>query len=190
MKSTLIKIIFSISLIFLPKIKAQQSLPLTNGTSTNGISKTIIEPKSNSNRYYYSNGSIKEIRETSNNKLHGTWKLFYDNGQLKKEGVFNNDKIHGQWKIYDQKGRLIFIENYNNGDEDGIWKAFYSNGKTKIEGTFIKGKRQGAWKTYSEFGELRKIITFEDDIEKRELILDDKSKDLNFFSINQSIGNY
>ncbi|WP_299441162.1 toxin-antitoxin system YwqK family antitoxin [uncultured Aquimarina sp.] len=189
MKNILFKLLFLVSFIFFSKVNSQELALLTDKTKDSSSINTRT-PKSNQKVFYYPNGSIKEVRETANNKLNGSWKFFYANGQLKKEGNFLNDKTHGLWKIYYSNGALLFIEHYKNGKESGIWKAFHPDGKINIEGEFIKGKRQGQWKVYNELGALERIVTFENDIEKSELVLDHKSTDLNFFSVNQSIGNY
>ncbi|MDH7444148.1 toxin-antitoxin system YwqK family antitoxin [Aquimarina sp. 2201CG14-23] len=186
MKKILYTSLFGLHLIFCIHLNSQETILVKNQNPT---VDTIIQ-ENNIHTYYYDNGAIKEIRETFNNTLHGSWKLFYANGKLKKEGAFKNDKVHGNWRIYDTEGRLVFIENYNNGIEQGVWKAFYSNQKIKIEGMFIEGKRQGQWKLYKDTGQLDKIVTFEDDKKTKETIIKNNLMDVNFFSVNRSIGNY
>ncbi|WP_378176291.1 toxin-antitoxin system YwqK family antitoxin [Aquimarina sp. SS2-1] len=189
MKNLFTKSFFVVCLIFFSKGNAQE-LALLTKNSSDSTSITIKTRNSKQGTRYYDNGTIKELREMVNNQLEGNWKYFYSNGQLMKEGGFKNNRAEGIWKIYDKKGNLVYLENYKNGIEQGTWKAFHPDGKLKIEGVFVKGKRQGNWKIYNSSGVIVKIITFEDDIEKSKLILDHKPVDLNFFSVNQSIGNY
>ncbi len=170
-------------------MNSQESAILTD-KMFDSTSTTDVLPTNNQHILYYSNGSVKEIREFRDGKLNGFWKYFYTDGKLKKEGSFLRDKEHGTWKAYDQKGSLLFIENYKEGIENGIWKSFYPNGKVKLEGAFVNGKRQGTWKIYNDRGVLERIITFENDLEKSTSILNTESIDLNFFSMDQSIGNY
>ncbi|MGY3794245.1 toxin-antitoxin system YwqK family antitoxin [uncultured Aquimarina sp.] len=189
MRTAFLKYTFIVTIIFISKTQSQE-LVLSSTTNTSNISENIGTNGNTKKTLHYSNGTIKEIRETKNDVLHGLWKFFFSNGELKKEGAFSQGKSIGTWKIYNKKGQLIFIENYKNGNEHGTWKAFFPNGNVKIEGEFVSGKRQGPWKVYTENGVLKKLITFEDDIEKGEIELNDPSKDLNFFSVQQSIGNY
>ncbi|MFD2565673.1 toxin-antitoxin system YwqK family antitoxin [Aquimarina rubra] len=189
MKNILFKPLSLVSLIFFSIGSSQELALLTNKTKDSTPVVKKID-NTNQNTFYYSDGTIKEIRETVNNKLEGSWKYFHSNGQLKKEGTFKNNKAEGIWRVYNKNGTLVFVENYKNGIEQGIWKAFDPDGKIKIEGTFVQGKRQGTWKVYNQSGGIEKIVTFEDDIEKSELILNHKPADLNFFSVSQSIGNY
>lgn len=189
MRTAFLKYIFIVTIIFVSKIQSQE-LVLSSTKNTSNFSGNPETKTSTKKTLHYDDGTIKEIRETKNDVLHGRWKFFFNNGELKKEGSFSQGKSIGTWKIYNKEGQLIFIENYKNGNEHGIWKAFFSNGNIKIEGEFVYGKRQGPWKVYTENGVLQKLITFEDDIEKNEIELNDPSKDLNFFSVHQSIGNY
>jgi len=191
MKNTHFTSLVVLSLVFFYEIQAQQLVLKPNKDAITNTSKNI-KPQitTNTDTFYYDNGAIKEIRKTTNDKLHGSWKLFYANGQLKKEGAFENDKTHGEWKIYSEKGALLFIENYNNGNEHGDWKAFHPNGKIKIEGAFIHGKRQGTWSMYHPSGTLEKLITFEDDQEKSELIIEGVPIHHSLFSLSSSISNF
>lgn len=190
MKNTRFTSLLFLSLVFFYEIQAQQLVLSPNNDVIQDTSTKINTHISNTDIFYYSDGTIKEIRKTTNDKLHGSWKLFYANGQLKKEGTFENDKAQGAWKIYSENGVLLYIENYKKGIEHGNWKAFHSNGKTKIEGAFVDGKRQGAWKVYHPSGVIAKIIIFEDDQEKSELILKETFINPSLFSLNSSISNY
>ncbi|KAA1242641.1 toxin-antitoxin system YwqK family antitoxin [Aquimarina sp. RZ0] len=147
-------------------------------------SKKIIEKR------YYISGELKEIRETIDGKLTGNWKLYHKNGKLKKEGNFYNAAPHGTWKIYNKKGKLVFIENYEKGIEHGIWKTLHPNGEVKIEGEFIQGKRQGNWNIYDYSGKTKKIVVFEDDMEKSELLPENSPIEIDLFSHHQSLTNF
>jgi len=190
MKNTRFISILLLSLVFLSEIQAQQLVLVSKHHPIHNASQNVKTQITTTDIFYYSNGAVKEIRKTTNNKLQGSWKIFYTNGQLKKEGNFQNDKTHGEWKIYSKKGALVSIENYNKGNEHGDWKSFHTNGKIKVEGVFVDGKRQGPWRVYDHSGTIEKIITFEDDQEKSELILEGTSIDPSLFSLSSSISNY
>jgi len=185
MKKIIISSFFLLYLITLNKAIAQEST-----TDINKVNTTPVIKKSTPMKLYYPNGSIKEIREIVDQKLHGSWSYFHHNGQLKKEGSFINNNPHGIWKTYDLEGNMILIENYTMGVENGIWKSFYANGQLKTEGAFVNGKRQGRWNLHSYSGALEKTISFIDDQEQNNLITPHKSKNTNLFSANQSVNNY
>ncbi|MBW1297694.1 toxin-antitoxin system YwqK family antitoxin [Aquimarina litoralis] len=189
MRTSHLKYILAVSIIFISKIQSQE-LVLSSTNNVSNVSEDAEKSSNNMKTLYYSDGSKKEIRKTIDNKLDGIWKLFFRNGQLKKEGGFVQGKAIGTWKVYNKEGQLTFIENYKNGYEHGTWKAFFTDGTLKIEGDFIQGKRQGQWKIYNEKGSLTKIVNFKDDMEINEIIINDQAKDLNFFSLTNSIGNY
>jgi len=178
-----------LTLLFLNPLISQELALLTNETTIRTSEIKNVQ-KVKKDTLYYDNGAIKEIKEIQYHALNGLWKYFYIHGQLKKEGAFKNNNMHGSWKTYDTEGTLIFVENYTNGIESGIWKAFYPNGKLEIEGTFIKGKRQGQWKVYQPSGVLEKIITFDNDQKKSELILKNNPKNSDQFISNPLLTNF
>lgn len=78
--------------------------------------------------YYFTDGSIIEIRTFRNGDKHGTWLQYNENGALVSLAKYRRDKKHGNWKIWDDAGQLRYSLNYKNGEKSGVWEMWDENG--------------------------------------------------------------
>lgn len=167
--------------------------------NTDGIGNNYGEWK-----YYYENGSLKEINNYKDGKEDGKNIKYYKNGQLKFEGQHiegdrygkfiwykEDGKIKeaielqrdskyeialGKWKYYDN-GQLKSVELYRR-EELVEWKYYYDNGQIKELKQFYKQKRTGAWKYYYKSGELRRLANYNNDMPQGEFKLYHKNGQL------------
>jgi antitoxin component YwqK of YwqJK toxin-antitoxin module len=120
----------------------------------------------------FDDGSPSEIGFYRNGLLHGKFYVFDDSGAKIKEMEFRNGKINGVYREFFE-GKLLFQEEYKNGEEHGNAVYYISGGDfVHLEGTYQFDKKRGYWIEYDAFGVLR-LTLYEDDGEEVILFQDE-----------------
>jgi hypothetical protein len=68
-------------------------------------------------RYWYSDGTLKEIINWKEGRKDGVYKIFNDQGKLIAKGYFKNDLIHGKFYTYDNSEKITATKKYRYGKE-------------------------------------------------------------------------
>jgi antitoxin component YwqK of YwqJK toxin-antitoxin module len=79
--------------------------------------------------YFFGDGTKKEVRHFSHNKMHGTWITWNEAGMKIAEARYNNGKKHGKWFIWDEDGTLRYEMEYADGSKIGVWKIWSDDGE-------------------------------------------------------------
>ncbi len=95
----------------------------------------------------------------------GIVKTYYESGTVYEVGQFKDGKLHGYRKIHFDDGKVEVEETYVEGAFHGPYIKYYNNGKKKIEGNYEDGSMEGVWKTYYEDGSLKEEVTMHDNLE-------------------------
>jgi len=89
---------------------------------------------------------------------------YNDDGIKLKEGNYKNSKEEGKWILYYETGDKLGEGNYINGNREGKWIFYNKTGGKQGEGNFVNDKYENKWIYYYETGEIKKIISYENDI--------------------------
>jgi antitoxin component YwqK of YwqJK toxin-antitoxin module len=98
---------------------------------------------------YYSDSTIKIIKNYNEDIKQREFILFYKSGKIQYEVVFNSDTIVGEAKNYFENGVIKAKGNRRNGE----WITYHVNGKIASIENFQNGKLHGDVVMYNEEGE-------------------------------------
>ena len=91
-------------------------------------------------KYWYDDGTLKEVGRFANDERAGDWKEYHDNGQLEATGAYTDGKRGGDWLYYDDEGALIQKSAFTNGEKNGITYYYTADGVVAREATFAEGE--------------------------------------------------
>jgi antitoxin component YwqK of YwqJK toxin-antitoxin module len=147
---------------------------------------------------YYSDGTVKAIRNYVNGKPHGKFIDYNAKGNVEREMNFKDGEQDGPEITYDSEGNVRAQTNYaagkttgtqvrnfsdyvqmanydGNGELDGEYFEIFNNGNVKSKGKYIHGKKEGVWETGRKDG--KKIAT-------EEYLAGDKVKETAYYTDN------
>jgi antitoxin component YwqK of YwqJK toxin-antitoxin module len=133
-------------------------------------------------KVYYSDGSVKSVRNYVDGKPHGKFIDYNSKGVVEHETNYRDGKQDGPEISYDSDGKVrsqtiysdgkptgaqvqtfsdyLLAANYDaNGNLDGDYSEIFLNGNVKIKGKYVHGKKEGVWETGRKDG--KKITTEE-----------------------------
>ena len=132
-----------------------------------------IDGDLNQELFYFESGQVKEEKNYSNDKLHGTCKLYYENEyiddplQLEKEMKYNNGNLIEAILYYDNGERKQLIEADSQMKNYYHEINYYPNGQRASEGMKFQpenGKNKllyGNWIWYDEDGVIKQEKTYD-----------------------------
>jgi hypothetical protein len=68
-------------------------------------------------RYWYPDGTLKEIITWNRGVKHGSYALYNDYGKIVAKGRFKHNKLHAKFYTYSLEGKVISRKRYRNGNE-------------------------------------------------------------------------
>jgi antitoxin component YwqK of YwqJK toxin-antitoxin module len=107
----------------------------------------LVGCKMETEKTYYSNGSIRDETETIDGKRNGVYKAYFPNGTLAAAINFIDDKKDGVAYYYYENGTLKLMMWYENDISNGVCKTYYPNGQIRSVGCLYNGIKAG-WTTY------------------------------------------
>ncbi len=114
-----------------------------NSKDTAEIRNYLLGKEDGTWKKYYSNHSIKEIREFKEGRKVGKMISYWDNKNKMVECFFGDDEYEGTYKEWNKNGQVIMNMNYVKGHEVGTQQMFYDNGKVRSNYVIKDGKRFG-----------------------------------------------
>ena len=123
--------------------------------SHNGDNKEYTAKKriKNENECSYYNNKIFEGTYINDRRWEGYRKRYDNTNKL----IFKEQYINGEIrkvKEYNFRSQLLFDGEYLNGERNGKGKEYFYNGSIIYEGDFLNGKRNGIGKEFNVNGEL------------------------------------
>jgi hypothetical protein len=107
-------------------------------------------------KYYYSNGNIKEEHSFVNDKLNGISTFYYENGRKYSVANYLEGLQDGLTMIYYPSGHLEEINHFRNGVIIDTQKVFYENGNIRELSYLVNGEKNGEMRMYYMNGMLYK----------------------------------
>lgn len=77
--------------------------------------------KHGTERTFFYDGTIAQIRYFDNGIENGSWKVYYPDGTQKSESRVENGELNGYYYLFDRDGSLLIRGNYKNNIKDGQW---------------------------------------------------------------------
>lgn len=97
------------------------------------------------NKDYYENGQLRELKSkkqhtyAGTNKKEGLYQWYSSTGGLEKEGFYTNDKKNGVWNYYNYYGRLERKITYVLGDIIGPFEEYFYHHENKSKSKSYMG---------------------------------------------------
>ncbi len=104
---------------------------------------------------YYENGQPEWIAEFHSSSDTTTKVItgYYSDGTMKCVRNLKNGIEHGEQIVYFPNGKVETLCVKDNGIQSGISKAFFKNGKLFAQGNYASGLRDGSWEIWKTNGD-------------------------------------
>jgi antitoxin component YwqK of YwqJK toxin-antitoxin module len=105
----------------------------------------------------YSNGSIKRVRDYSDNNVYYE-REYFESGDLREVKKFKDGLQDSIQTEFDESGNMRAQIYFKNGLRNGVTREIYDNGQILFEGNCINGKFEGLVAWYYPNGKIKEQI--------------------------------
>jgi len=110
---------------------------------------------------YFTGGKIRsEFIMDDDTGQNGLLRQFGYTGTKTSEVAIKNGVKNGIETGYDESGRVLWKQNYVNGNLEGLQKAFYPNGDPMVTFTYVNGLKNGPAQTYNIDGTINRRVIY------------------------------
>lgn len=110
-----------------------------------------------SQKEYYSDGSLKAEFFIENNVKNGQATTYYKNGSVESKLNYKNGLKHGEESFYYESGKIKSIVTWNNGQQSGLMQLYHQNGTTEYDAEFKNNQRVDTSFYYNSEGQLEEM---------------------------------
>lgn len=96
-------------------------------------------------RYWYPEGTLKEVINWRKGVKHGDYALYNDYGRIMASGKFKNNKLHARFYTYNMEGKVISKKRYRKGNEvlEKVKRDLEENNESKSKRQKIETEKRG-----------------------------------------------
>jgi antitoxin component YwqK of YwqJK toxin-antitoxin module len=95
--------------------------------------------KNGSSVKYYSDKTISEKLNYSNDARSGEWTQYFPSGQVCLTGSYSDDQLNGNFVLYYDNGKPQFTGQYKNNSRVGDWIKYNRDGSVKTTINYVAG---------------------------------------------------
>ena len=141
-------------------------------------------------KFYYANGTLKEIANYKNGELDGKSVTYHENGKPDHELVYVDGQAQGYYKKFTKYGVLKEEGYYEDGKLHGPSTRYYNEGELSEKAFYWKGKKNGQQFSYRIDGSLDNIYMYHHGILLNAICFDKNGKETKRTNLSNGSGPY